>query len=133
MARGLASSRHVTRGRRFGENAVLIRELPGSRVEGEWVRGEVEEKKVRLASAPLSTQSMMTIREMLPEGPRLQQMRQFWFATPDNNVVRPIRVAPNMQTDGDVIRYRGVDYKIVYLMGDYSEEGFVDVIGARPD
>lgn len=132
MSRGLVSSKRIIEGRRFGEKAVLVQQAAGERRHGEFVEGDPVEKKIRLASAPLTVQSLMTMRELLPEGIHLQQTRKFWLVTPKAGFVRPIRVG-NGQTTGDIIKYRGTSYRVIFVPADYSEEGFVEVIGVRPD
>ena len=130
MTRGLKSSRRVIQGHRFGERAVLVQQA-NVRLRGQTVKGAVVTTKVRLASAPLTVQSLYTMREVLPEGLRLSQARQFWMVTPRSKYVLPIRVEGEKST-GDIIRYRETDFRVIYHT-DYSEEGFIEIIGSRPD
>ena len=60
-------------GQRWAEDAVLLRQKPGSPNEyGEWVEPEPERIPIRPITAP---PSMATMRDVLPEGTRLEDAR----------------------------------------------------------
>ncbi len=110
---------------RFRESTVLIRQEPGSRNEfGEWVPGAETETELDVVSAPPSA---ATVRDVLPEGARLHDWRTFWF----EHSARPLRVGQG-QTDGDVIEYAGIRYRIRHVQ-DWQPHGFVEVLAVREE
>ena len=111
--------------RRFMEKAVLIRQAPGENNDyGEWTPGPETRADIRVVSAPPSA---ATRRDVLPEGARLQHWRTFWF----EGQAQPLRVGANA-TDGDVIEYGGIRYRIRQVQ-DWRSHGFVEALGVREE
>ena len=123
MSRPFASPQFL---RKFGESAVLIRQAPGHHNEfGEWAPGAEERFPLSVVSAP---PSMATLREILPEGARLQDARQFWF---EEYNAEPLRVGTEA-TEGDVIEYVGIRYRVRHAQ-DWHPHGFLDVLAVREE
>ena len=108
----------------FEEPAVLIRQHPGHRERGKWVPGAETRTEIAVVSAPPSDGAM---RDVLPEGARLEDWRQFWLG----NAVRPLRVG-DKRTEGDVIEYGGIRYR-AWQVKDWAPHGFVEVLAVREE
>ena len=109
----------------FEESAVLIRQEPGHYNDyGEWVEGSEMRAEITLVSAPPSDGTM---RDVLPEGARLEDWRQFWLA----DTVQPLRVGEG-PTEGDVIEYGGIRYR-AWRVKDWAPHGFVEVLAVREE
>ena len=104
------------------EPATQIRQAPGQYVRGRWQPGEETATAINVVSAPPSA---ATRREILPEGARLRDWRTFWFDAP----AAPLRVGEG-QTDGDVILYKGVRYRLRQV-ADWGQ--FVEALGIREE
>ena len=110
---------------RFREEALLIAQEPGYDNDyGEWAPGPESQNSISVVSAPPSA---ATARDVLPEGARLHDWRTFWF----EHSARPLRVGQG-QTDGDVIEYAGIRYRIRHVQ-DWQPHGFVEVLAAREE
>ena len=117
-------SRH-TIGKRFRETATLIRHEPGAYNEyGEWVSGAEVPMEVTVVSAPTDA---ATVRNVLPEGVRLQDARRFWL--PDHP--QPVRLGAEASS-GDILQYAGVRYR-VHHAEDWRPHGFVEVLAIREE
>ena len=104
---------------------MLIRQAPGETDDhGEWVPGAETRTPLTVVSAPPSA---ATQRDILPEGARLQEWRTFWF----EGQAQPLRVGANA-TDGDVIEYGGVRYRIRQVQ-DWRPHGFTEALGVREE
>ena len=106
------------------ESATLLRQSPGYRVRGKWQPGVETATDINVVSAPPAS---ATARDILPEGARLQDWRVFWLDAP----VEPLRVGDG-QTDGDVVLYRGVRYRLRHV-NDWTPHGFVETLGVREE
>ncbi len=107
------------------EYATLIQQSPGTRSEtGHWLPGVETATSVLLVSAPPSGSAK---RDVLPEGARLSDLRQFWL----DQTARPLRVGEG-QTDGDVIVYGGVRYRVRYVE-DWGPDGCIEALGVREE
>ena len=62
-------------------------------------------------------------REDTPAGARLSLGRHFLINTNSNAKIQPL----SDNNEGDIIRYKGVDYRVSDVL-DYSEEGFIEAI-----
>ena len=91
-------------GNRWAEDAVLIRQQPGRYERGLWVESEPERIALQAITAPAS---MATVRDVLPEGTRVQDARTFWV---DGVEVAPLR--PESGTTADEIEYQGTRYRV---------------------
>ena len=102
------------------ETAILVRQSPGSRNEyGEWVPGETSETAIIVATVPLSGDE----RAVLPEGLRERDLRKFWTRMDVSAIVAG-------ETEGDVIRFHGIDYRTVQV-DDWG--GFRQILAVRPE
>ena len=108
----------------FQESAALIRQDPGQHVRGRWQPGEETRATITCASAPPSAS---TRRDILPEGARLSDWRTFWFGSQ----AEPVRVGEG-QTDGDVIEYRGIRYRLRQV-DDWTPHRFIEALGVREE
>ena len=94
----------------FGEDAVLITRGAGERnYYGEWEPADAVEIPIKTASASIRHKELRTYRIEDEVGSRSKDIREFWFHYPDARHLRP------GETDGDVIRYYGVEYRIYSL------------------
>lgn len=110
---------------RYRESATLIKQAAGDYNEyGEWVPGAETSSAITVESAPPSG---ARVRDIQPDGARLQDWRTFWLYTD----VEPLRVGTG-QTDGDVVQYDGIRYRVRHV-ADYRPHGPVEVLGVRPD
>ena len=109
---------------RFRERATLIQESGSYGNGGGWISGAVTRSQVIVVSAPPNA---ATVRNIAPEGARIQDMRMFWV----EQETKPLRVGAN-QTDGDVIEYNGLRYRIRHVH-DWRPHGFVEALGVRED
>ena len=109
---------------RYRESATLIKQAAGSRVAGVWTPGAETSTAITVESAPPSG---ARVRDIQPDGARLQDWRMFWIYTD----VEPLRVGTG-QTDGDVVLYDGIRYRVRHT-ADYRPHGPVEVLGVRPD
>ena len=111
--------------RRFGESAVLVRQATGKPNDyGEWVPGRESGTPLSVVSAPPSAG---TLRNVMPEGDRLQDWRTFWI----EGAAEPVRVGA-APTEGDVIEYHEIRYRIRQVE-DWWPHGFVEVLGVREE
>ena len=102
------------------EDAVLIRQAPGRYDDdGIWVSGNPTEIDIQVVAAPMSGED----REVLPEGIREKDVRNFWFLEEAEAVV------PGA-SGGDAIRYGGDFWRIVTVK-DWG--GFREAVGVRPE
>ena len=100
---------------------MLLASPPGAYVDGRWTQPDRVATAIRAATAPVS-EGMA--RELLPEGARLEGMREFW--------VSGLAVAlPTSTTSGDWLWYRGVTFRAISVR-DWGA-GFVAVIGTYID
>ena len=98
----------LLRTRRWTEDATLVQEGAGTRNEfGEFVPGATTETAVKVRSGPVGGDGGVT-RWQIPEGERIQDYRSFLMI---GRSVAPIRVGTG-QTDGDVLVYQGIRYRI---------------------
>ena len=118
MSRSFVSPQYL---RRFGELAVLIQQR-GHASRGRWIPDEETRTPLTVVSAPASHAAM---RDVLPEGARLSDWRQFWFAMQSD----PVRIGEE-QADGDAIEYQGVRY-MLRQVADWGQ--FVEVLGVREE
>ena len=111
-------------GQRWAEDAVLLRQKPGSPNEyGEWVEPEPERIPIRPITAP---PSMATMRDVLPEGTRLEDARTFWV---EDAEVAPMR--PGAQgTTADEIEYQGTRYR-VQAVQDWRPHAWLEIHAIR--
>ena len=113
-------------GRRWRENAVLVRQNPGHRnEEGVWVNGEENRTDVKLISAPASEAEL---RVALPDGARLQDARRFWLAGVN---AEPLRVGADA-SESDVVEYRGTRYRVRHVQ-DWHPHGFMELLAVREE
>ena len=114
--------------KRLLEDATIETQAAGSRNdEGEFVPGATTQRAVKLASAPLDND----MRDVLPEGARLDAGRDFYIpAATAAQLPQPLRVGDG-QTDGDVIVYRGSRYRILEV-SDWTPHGYVHAVGLVP-
>lgn len=102
----------------FLEDAIHISESEGHRDRGgNWVRGTRVTQPVQLVTAPISGKE----RETLPEGLREKNVRKFWLAP-------TVKVLSG--TDGDLIEYNDVEYRIVMSQ---SWGAFQEIVGVVQD
>ena len=128
--RGVGSARLVIEGPEFGENAILVRQTTtGRRVRGVYQPSDPVRKRIRISSVPASPSQ---VRNVLPEGLRVYQARRFWMVTSDQNEAAALRRGAVGSSNPDVVIYRGLEYHICDVM-DYSEDGFIEVIGVILD
>ena len=105
------------------EPATLIRQEPGSRVNGRWVPGQETETDITVVSAPPDAAKM---RDMLPEGTRLSESRMFWI---EGIEIQPVRLGSDA-TEGDMVEYKGVRYR-AHNVEDWGD--FVEALGIREE
>ena len=103
------------------ERGTLIRQAAGRRVRGVYEPGAETREEVWLVAEPASAGA---VRQIQPEGSRIQDWRWFWLDPP----VKPVRVGPN-QTDSDQVEYRGVRYRVRSVL-DYAPD-FVEALAVR--
>ena len=121
----------------FGENVTIRKQAPGSRdSKGIFVPGAITERHIRAATAPMRTFETRlvdgTIRDVLPEGARLEQARKFYIPAPDGTApVSPVRTRENI-SDADIIIHKNDEYSVLAVI-DYSDSGYVEVLGVRAD
>ena len=109
--------------RRFLEAATLIRQDPGSRVNGRWMPGQESRTDITVVSAPPDAAKM---RDVLPEGARLSESRTFWI---EGVEVMPGRTGANA-AEGDVVEYGSARY-MTHPVEEWP--GFVEVLGIREE
>ena len=109
--------------KRSQEPATLIRQEPGSRVNGRWVPGQETETDITVVSAPPDAAKM---RDMLPEGTRLSESRMFWI---EGVEIQPVRLGTDA-TEGDMVEYKGVRYR-AHNVEDWGD--FVEALGIREE
>jgi len=107
--------------RRFREAAVLIRQAPGERVGGRAVPGPESRTPITIETAPATTGML---RDVVPEGARLQDWRIFYVYTP----VAALRT----DAGADVIEYKDHRYRIKNVR-DYQPHGPVEALAVRAD
>ena len=116
-------------GRRLSESVEVVHEQTGRRVRGVWVPGAFSTETVRCVTAPVAGNKGQeaTVREVIPAGARLSDVRTFWMAKTD---VRAIRVGTGAQTGGEVIIYHGIRFRVqaVSVWGNFTE-----IIGLREE
>ena len=100
----------------FAETAVLVRRAAGTRSDwGELLPGAEITESVTVATWPVTE-----ARNETEAASRLYLGRNFLINTNSRTKVQPLRSGG----EGDIIRYRGVDYRVSDVF-DYSEEGFI--------
>ena len=120
MNRVTARLGRVLRSPKLAVQATLIRFAPGDYAEdGEFVPGPATRTPVRVVTDPLDGEK----RQQLPEGLRELDVRRFW-TTAQADAIRA------SESGGDMLRYRGISYRIVMLK-EWS--GFCELVGVRPD
>ena len=94
-----------TSGRAFGEDVQLLRSSAGDDNEhGEWVAGALgEPESIRAASSPLPGR----MRDQLPAGVRLEDVRRFWATDLDI-----IATGQDPRRDGDLVIHNGTTYRV---------------------
>lgn len=134
MARrlGVQSARRTLNNPLFTEPVVLNRESTGSRNEwGEYVPGAITSTDHNSSVEPLTTQDGQEIRQILPEGNRISDMKRFFIATTDEDIAKSLRVGTN-QTNADTVTYNGLDWIIVKVT-DFARHGHLNIVAVRLD
>lgn len=115
-----------TIGQRWAEDAALVTEAPGRRNDyGEWVAGDTSRTDIRPVTAPPNT---ATMREVLPEGTRLEDARTFWLDGPD---IAPVR-AGAQGAAADVIEYQGTRFR-VHMVQDWRPHAGLEIHAIREE
>ena len=115
-----------TIGQRWAEDAALVTEAPGRRNDyGEWVAGDTSRTDIRPVTAPPNT---ATMREVLPEGTRLEDARTFWLDGPD---IAPVH-AGAQGAAADVIEYQGTRFR-VHMVQDWRPHAGLEIHAIREE
>lgn len=115
--------RRQTRGRYFGEDAVLIRHAPGAYNSiGIWEAGVAERVDIRV-----SQDAVRELSEPQMAGHRLTDVRRFYLHDYDVDAIR-VGVAA---ADSDRIEYGGVSYRVVDAADWQGAEGLIQVTAVR--
>ena len=113
-------------GSRWGEDATIIRQQPGTRDSSDnFVPGAATETAIKVVSVPLGSDPERITR--LPIGARLEDHRIFYVPTTD---VDALSVGAGQQASGDVIMYQGIKW-VVDSVELYHVGGFAEVVGIR--
>lgn len=102
--------------RHFGESAILVRRSAGTtNAWDEHVPGAETTESITCASKAVEER-----RDEEGGGSRLFLGRIFYVPTTSRTKIRPL----SDDSDGDIIRYRGIDYRVSDI-ADYSAAGYV--------
>ena len=125
------SARRVIR--RTGQKVTLVRQSAVERVRGIPQTGDPVEEIVTATVLPLSAGTVTggDVREILPDGARLDQGRLFLIHLLPGRELAAIRTVHD-RTGPDLIRFQDVDYR-VYNVVNFAEHGHIEVIAMGPD
>lgn len=102
-----AVARDVLNDPEYLSSAELVTRVAGSRTRGgDFAPGAETVTPVQVVAMPVTDRQGGEIRQLLPEGVRVKDMRQF-ILTED------VRPGVEGQSLGDIIRYKGLDYRAV--------------------
>ena len=116
-----------------GEPIVICRQSEGEYKGGEWEPAAVKEEHRTATVLPLRAGSMKggDLREVLPDGARLDQGRLFLIPFLPGQQLAAIRTVFD-KSGPDIIRFQKVDYR-VYNVEDFANLGHIEVVGLGPD
>jgi len=114
-------ARRITQGRANGNVVTVSVQTAGSRsASGVWMPDAPTTTTMLAATTPLTGEE----RDVLPESARLSDARRFWLTTP----AEPLRVGAAGPTEGDLIEYDGVSWRVLRAE---SWPGYWVVVGVR--
>ena len=116
------ASRHIL------EPATVIRQAAGDFVPGgRFVPGSTTSEDIELVAAPVGASSSGTWRNVMPEGARVSDWREFWLPP----TVKPLRVGAR-KTGPDVIIYEDTRY-CMFASRPWTKHGFIAALGVREE